>query len=212
MMEAMNRKFSVPIVSLLFIGAVIIAVILVSVALSLLVPLTLSTRVRIMLFQTLASVAGVLIGFIGIVGVYALDSIRSRIADNSKRIGQLQGEYRRLEPKLLQSGENLTWPVVDVTLITISFEVDALRKQQDRFVFNYNSAILVFFASVIFSLATIACAVLGISGADLAIPMLGWRVLLLVNFSSLFLSIFLTSLLAYLTTQSPAFKPVMDTS
>lgn len=171
-----------------------------SVVLSAVLPLDLIPSVRSDVFRTLAEVGGVLIGFIGIVGVYGLDSIRSRISDNSKRVGQLQGEYRRLEPKLIQLGQDETRPGTSVALTTIDFQIDALREQRKQFENDFKLAVGALFTSVMFSFVTIVSAIFGISGVNVPIPLLGWRVLVFLNFFFLFASIYFIALLIVMTT------------
>ena len=145
---------------------------------------------------------GALLGFFGIVGVYGLDSVRSRISDNSKRVGQLQGEYRRLAPKLIQPETGDQWPVISVGLTTIDFQINALREQNKKFEEDSRFAVITLFGSAIFSFVTIVSSVFGISGVDVPIPGLGWRVLLLSSFYFLFVSIFFIVLLIVNSTWS----------
>ena len=166
------------------------------------ISLELAWYVRIDLFRTLAEVAGALLGFFGIVGVYGLDSVRSRISDNSKRVGQLQGEYRRLAPKLIQPETGDQWPVISVGLTTIDFQINALREQNKKFEEDSRFAVITLFGSAIFSFVTIVSSVFGISGVDVPIPGLGWRVLLLSSFYFLFVSIFFIVLLIVNSTWS----------
>lgn len=170
---------------------------LVSVALAFVFPLELDNALRTDLFRALAEVGGALIGFVAIVGVFGLDSIRSRVSDIGMQISELQSEQRGVDRTYVAG----TLPYTETAIIILELQIAELRKRRNGLRDYGRAGLMLLFFSVIAFIVEICCTILGM--ARLSPIYSDWRWLLYFAFFSLFAGSFLIFLLAQQTTMIP---------
>lgn len=125
------------------------------------------------MFKALAEVGGALVGFAGIVGIFALDAIRSAIGDNNNAAANL-----RIKGK-------------DVGMVFVDNELMALRNRNRDLGRYMQSSLKDLFLTFVVFILEITFAVLGISGES---P--NWRGLLTACFGFLFMGTYVLYTLA----------------
>lgn len=168
-----------------------------AVALTFVFPLELDNALRTDIFRTLAQVGGALIGFVAIVGVFALNSIQSRVSDISKQIGELQSEQREVDRTYMPE----TLPYAKTAIIVLELQIVRLRERREELRDYGRLGLILLFFSVISFIAEIWSAVLGM--ARLSVIASDWRWMLFYTFYSLFAGSYMIYLLAQQTTMIP---------
>lgn len=119
---------------------------------------------RIEMFRVLAEVGAALVGFVGIVGIFGLDAVRSAIADNNNAILNLQIQSRSV-------GDDAVW---DLQVMALESRIKQLKGHME-------SSLKDLFMTIATFMVLIVSAVLGLSGVG---P--DWRFYLFFCFISLF--------------------------
>jgi len=167
-----------------------------SVLLSFMFPYGLNLSQRTDVFRALAEVGGALIGFVGIVGVFGLGSVRSAVSDIGKLVGRLQTEERRLNWKSITG--TITYSTAPSMML--DFEIDELRHRAENLRGLGRIGLVTLFLSLTSLILEICSAILGLAYVTLYGE---WRWLLFFTFYTLFAGSYFLYMVARITTLIP---------